>query len=43
MKKPTIHQKPLAPMGKLNRIAKRMTKQSRQELATNAPDDAGHG
>ena len=32
MKKPTVHQKPLAPMGKLNRIAKRMTKQSRQEL-----------
>jgi hypothetical protein len=32
MKKPTIHQKPLAPIGKLNRIAKRMTKQSRQEL-----------
>ncbi|MGV3185352.1 MobP2 family relaxase [Weissella paramesenteroides] len=32
IKKPTIHQKPLAPMGKLNRIAKRMTKQSRQEL-----------
>lgn len=32
MKKPTVHQKPLAPMGKLNRIAKRMTKQSRQEM-----------
>ena len=32
MKKPTVHQQSLAPMGKLNRIAKRMTKQSHQEL-----------
>ena len=29
VKKPMVHQKSLAPIGKLNRIAKRMTKQSR--------------
>lgn len=32
IKKPTVHQKPLAPMGKLNKVSKMKTKQSRQEL-----------